>query len=331
MWPSWCCNVRRIRNCFHIRREEQDRHGGVLASQPYTTTEQRATKVNTEGQISRPRSGKKQSLENIPEQKESESETNSMWNQDVIQNPSCASSEFKTPPTHQRKKPLAQTQGPFSISQEILDDDHNYYSIQELVSKIDETETQRQKQQEEFMKQQVDLVKQQEEFMKQQVEQHKEHMKQQAELVKKIDTLVTEMKESREIPERTASIDGVKRADRHNDISFDGDDSQLPQNTSVSLKVLARLSERVTRKWKFLARELGIEEHEIQRIKEDNAGDIQEQSYQMLLKWTQSQSGGSYPILGEAVRKTLDKQRYLNYVTMVNEVERSQNSAANSP
>ena len=180
--------------------------------------------------------------------------------------------------------------------QESAHSQYHHHSFQTLVSRIEEAEKQRQKQHEE--------------------------------LLKKIDMLVTESKES---AERRVSTDGVKQAEREGEILTDSGGSLLPQNTRVSRTVLLRLSERVTRKWKFLARELGIEEHDIQQIKGDNQGDtIQEQSYQMLLKWKESNGGGCYQKLGDAVRTTYGKQLCSEYVQMVINFEGKHSVVANS-
>ena len=98
--------------------------------------------------------------------------------------------------------------------------------------------------------------------------------------------------------------------------------SQLPQNCSVSTDVLVGLAKRMTQ-WKFLARRLHIEEHDIQQIGVDFPGSIQEQSYQMLLKWKLSLSSNntSYHTLGEAVRQEFGETLYCDYVDMVREAE----------
>ena len=123
------------------------------------------------------------------------------------------------------------------------------------------------------------------------------------------------------------------RSERSGELSLevltDSENLQHYQNSPVSLQILVKLSERVTRKWKFLGRRLGIKEHEIQQIKGDNQGDMQEQSYQMLLKWTQSNGGGSYQELGEAVKMTFGEKLYSDYVKMVMELEGKDDSVAN--
>ena len=245
--------------------------------------------------------------------------------EEVIQNPSTGASntsldsDYKTPPSTiagdppntsprisnlgVRKKShslqLPASQDSLSSIQEPAHSQYHHHSFQTLVSRIEEAEKQRQKQHEE--------------------------------LLKKIDTLVTEIRERNESAERRVSTDGVKQAEREGEILTDSGGSLLPQNTRVSRTVLLRLSERVTRKWKFLARELGIEEHDIQQIKGDNLGDTtQEQSYQMLLKWGESNGGGCYKELGEAVRMTYGKQLHSEYVQMVIKVEGKHSVVASS-
>ena len=157
--------------------------------------------------------------------------------------------------------------------------------------------------------------------------QHKEMMK-----VMK-DILYNQVKENRGSRERLVSKASSMRSERSGELSLevltDNENFQHYQNCPVSSQILIKLSERVTRKWKFLGRRLGIEEHEIQQIKGDNQGDMQEQSYQMLLKWTQSNGGGSYQELGEAVKMTFGEKLYSDYVKMVMELEGKDNSVAN--
>ena len=93
--------------------------------------------------------------------------------------------------------------------------------------------------------------------------------------------------------------------------------SSLPQNVPVSSDVILKLSKSVTTNWKFLGRWLKIPNHELKQIEANYKEDIHEQSYQMLLKWTQSNGGGSYQVLGEAIRNTFEEQLCLDYVEMV--------------
>ena len=96
--------------------------------------------------------------------------------------------------------------------------------------------------------------------------------------------------------------------------------SQLPQNCSVSTKVLVGLAKHVTQ-WKFLARRLHLQESDIQQIGVNFSNDVQEQSYQMLLKWKLTCSNASYHTLGEAVREEFGETLYCDYVEMVREEE----------
>ena len=125
-------------------------------------------------------------------------------------------------------------------------------------------------------------------------------------------------KEIRDSKERKFSTTNSMRSERSGDVSPFIGESMLPQHIPVSEHVILRLSERVTAKWKFLARQLGMEEHEIQKIAGDNQGDTQEQSYQMLLKWTQSQGEeGSYQTLGDAIKTIFGEKLYSKYVKIV--------------
>ena len=95
-------------------------------------------------------------------------------------------------------------------------------------------------------------------------------------------------------------------------------EANLPRDCTVSSKVILGLA-KVVPKWKFLARELGVAEHEIQQITENHSGDVEEQSYQMLLKWKKSKSDNSCHTLGEAVRKEFGGELFSRFVIMVNE------------
>ena len=99
--------------------------------------------------------------------------------------------------------------------------------------------------------------------------------------------------------------------------------SPLPQKIPVcSKKVILELSKRVSKpQWKFLARRLDLPEHEIEQIEANHRENIQEQSYQMLLKWIQSSGGGSYKELGEALRREFGEQLYSDFVKIVRESE----------
>ena len=174
-----------------------------------------------------------------------------------------------------------------SLLQEGAQSQDYHASIQTVLSKLDECEAQTKKHMDDFTKN----------------------------IVGKLDVLVAEIRDSRG-RERKVSTDSRKSQERSGELAQTGG-LQLPQSSSVSLQVILRLSERVPSKWKFLARNLGIKEHEIQQIKGNNEGDIQEQSYQMLLQWTQTQGRGSYQTLGEAVRVIFGEKLYSDFIKMV--------------
>ena len=127
------------------------------------------------------------------------------------------------------------------------------------------------------------------------------------------------MKEIQNGRERRVSYSSMKSERSLGDLSPDTDGSMnFPsQDTPVSERVILKLSNHVVRQWKFLARELGMEEHEIEKIAGENAVDMREQSYQMLLRWTQSNGGGSYQELGRALRETFGGKLYSKYLKIV--------------
>ena len=155
-----------------------------------------------------------------------------------------------------------------------------------------------------------DTTELREKIEQERMKQHTELMKVISGLTQRLEELETERcmeKQERDTPDK----DGMLQTT-----------SQLPQNCSVSTDVLVRLAKRVTQ-WRFLARRLHIEEHDIQQIGVDFPGSIQEQSYQMLLKWKLSLScnNDAYHTLGEAVREEFGETLYSDYVTMVQEAE----------
>ena len=99
--------------------------------------------------------------------------------------------------------------------------------------------------------------------------------------------------------------------------------SMLPQSSTVSTDVMLGLATIAMPKWKFLARYLHLQESEIQQISAENPSNVQEQTYQMLIKWNQSQTQNNdhYHILGEAVRRALGEKSYVDYIKMVVDVE----------
>ena len=100
------------------------------------------------------------------------------------------------------------------------------------------------------------------------------------------------------------------------------DRAPLPPKSPVCPNVILELSKRVSKpQWKFLARRLKIPDHEIDKIEANYRENIQEQSYQMLRQWIQSNGGGSYQELGEALRTEFGEQLYSDFVKIVSESE----------
>ena len=159
-------------------------------------------------------------------------------------------------------------------------------------------------------------------------QQHKELLNVIANFTVKLEKVVSDMKVTRN-KDRDTSTDGVCKTQQSPKglVSGGNNGYLLPQNTPVSSEVILKLSKRVsTPQWKFLGRWLKIPDHEINTISANHKEDIQEQSYQMLLKWRESNGGGCYQELGEAVRMEYGEQLYSDYVKMVVESEGRQNS-----
>ena len=91
--------------------------------------------------------------------------------------------------------------------------------------------------------------------------------------------------------------------------------SKTPSGTAVSDKVVLTLSRRIS-KWKFLARDLKLEDHEIDKIVEGFPQDVEEQCYQMLKKWKQMNGNNAdRATLGEALKKNFGDQLYSEFLT----------------
>lgn len=87
--------------------------------------------------------------------------------------------------------------------------------------------------------------------------------------------------------------------------------------------IILWLSKRIV-KWKFVARYLGLEDYEIDRIVEENRGDITEQCYQMFSKWEQRMPENySYRTLGKVLLENeKNKVLFAEFAKEVNEAER---------
>ena len=71
----------------------------------------------------------------------------------------------------------------------------------------------------------------------------------------------------------------------------------------VSRSFLINLALDLSTTWRTLARALALE-GEVERIKEDNRGNVSEQAYRMLLNWKQRKGSlATLQVLGEALKK----------------------------
>ena len=94
---------------------------------------------------------------------------------------------------------------------------------------------------------------------------------------------------------------------------------QLP-STQCNSKVVLWLVKKVT-DWKFLARWLGLEEHDISRIEADYQRSDRERCYQMFLKFKSiDPQSYTYPVLGEALRRE-SQELFNEFVKEVHRVE----------
>lgn len=75
------------------------------------------------------------------------------------------------------------------------------------------------------------------------------------------------------------------------------------------------------KRWKFIARWLGLSESEILRIENDNPKDSLEQCYQMFMLWkSRYPENFTYPVLGGALREE-SQELFHDYVKVVNDIE----------
>jgi len=73
---------------------------------------------------------------------------------------------------------------------------------------------------------------------------------------------------------------------------------------SISTNCLINLALDLSSSWKKLARALGLGD-KVERIIEDNRGNVSEQAYRMLLNWKQSNGSlATLQVLGEALKKS---------------------------
>ena len=87
--------------------------------------------------------------------------------------------------------------------------------------------------------------------------------------------------------------------------------------TPVSDRVAQNLARR-TPKWKFLARDLKLQDHEIESISGNYPQDVEEQCYQMLKKWKQMNGNNAdCATLGEALKKNFGEQLYSDYLALM--------------
>lgn len=101
------------------------------------------------------------------------------------------------------------------------------------------------------------------------------------------------------------------------------DPNTLPLKTP-NASLFLWLSQKIAR-WRFVARHLGLEEHELERIEEDHrTGGVDEQCLQMFHTWEQRFAGNgcNYRTLGQVLRDSeKNKHLYAEYVQRVKKIE----------
>ena len=323
MLRSLCCLVKQTASSSNRSREQKlvqnEKRGSISKQEEYY----RMRSLSASDADVKPPKSQKKILEDIEEENKSISLPRNYpevaaKRQSLITTAGSSESVYKTPPTSRHPSAsshplntmksasrLTITSKNSSLTRESAPP-RDKRSSQVLLGKIAEAEEKRQKE-------------------------HKQLLNKIENFTVKLDKVMTEIKECK-TPEREVCTDGVRRTSNPKPKGLGIiDESLLPQSTPVSSEVILKLSKRVsTPQWKFLGRWLKIPDHEINTISANHKEDIQEQSYQMLLKWTQSNGGGSYQELGEAVKMEFGEKLYSEYVKMVIEAEGRQALGSNS-
>ena len=354
---SWCWPLRKTTSSSRLSRDEKTKvnpcetpgyelsckttESEMEAEDPFSSSSDYRFRSKSASEIQRPqvkpqKPTKSGSLEDIPEHEETDVNLQQQnLYQQVISNPiisfSSESSIYKTPPTTRRSDndmpgPVSDSQplpcsatsplvkelkhDPFStacvdpfthsvtsVSTTSLSPPQDHQIIQAIVAKMEESERDQQRQ-------------------------HNEMREIMTELTKKLDTLtdaILSTRSRRDSQPEEHSTDSIIHDTQGKFVDISS--SVLPNNAHEIAKMLP--------KWKFLARLLGIQDHEIQQITENFQNDVQEQCYQMLLKWKQSHSDSdsSYHKLGEAILEEFGEQHFSKYVNIVIDTERSKLTA----
>ena len=259
------------------------------------------------------------SLRDIPEETTQLPPTLYHTSQHVIANPSVLSESslslpYHTPPSSRRSMQFLQVSDcdghPLSVKMGGTEQDRKKQHLKASTETLPPSPSQLSSQGEDRF---ATLITKIDKLGQETQKQHQELIEIILQLSKKLDMIETELHTNSKDKEVAVNSDVLHSPERG-----EVNESKLPQNCSVNTEVLLGLA-KVLPKWKFLARRLQIPEHEIQQISENSPVDVQEQSYQMLLKWNQTnaQNSDSYNTLGEAVRKECGDQLYSSYVKMV--------------
>ena len=93
-----------------------------------------------------------------------------------------------------------------------------------------------------------------------------------------------------------------------------------------SQRLFVWLSQKIGVNWKWVGRDLGIDETQIDMIERENLSQVREQVYQMLLLWERQTENPTYDVLWRSLEQTIgiDKNEF---VTKVNELEMDQTNS----
>ena len=90
-----------------------------------------------------------------------------------------------------------------------------------------------------------------------------------------------------------------------------------------SQKLFVWLSEKILINWKWVGRDLGIDDNELDVIERENPSQVREQAYRMLLLWERETENPTYDFLWGSIKRTTGIDQS-DFVAKVNELKMSQ-------
>ena len=94
-----------------------------------------------------------------------------------------------------------------------------------------------------------------------------------------------------------------------------------------SQRLFVWLSEKISVKWKWVGRNLGINDNELDMIQKENPSEVREQAYQMLLLWKRKNENPTYDVLWHSLQEQTTGIDENEFITKVNELEMDQSNS----